>query len=117
MIKLVKVLSFIVLFVAGGFSKNLQASNLLNHVSEKHISHHEHSDNHHHDEHNKANDDGKNHDHSLEFSLIIQAVNVEEKMEVIQDLFLFKVVRSIPLFVPQIHLSNYTSSLFRPPIS
>lgn len=121
MIQFIKALLFIVIFAAGSFSKNLQASNLLNHVSEKHTSHHVHSNehhhHHHHDEQNKSSDDGKKHDHSLEFSLLVQVINVDERMEVIQDLFLFKEIWTFPIFIPQIHLSYYTTSLFRPPIS
>lgn len=121
MIQFVKALLFIVIFAAGSFSKNLQSSNLLNHVSEEHTSHHVHSNEHHHhhnhDEQNKSSDDGKKHDHSLEFSLLVQVINFDERMEVIQDLSLFKEIWTFPLFIPQLHLSYYTSSLFRPPIS
>jgi hypothetical protein len=103
MLRTLSVLFFILLFFTGSFSKNLQASNLVGHLLEEHS-------------HDKGPTDEKK-DHHFELSFLVQVVSVEKRMEVMPGPRLCKEISSFPFFVSQIHLSNFISSLFRPPIA
>ena len=113
-------ISFLITF--GAVSKNDQVSSLLNHVANDHIahSHGEHDEHTHHHKHEKQEQnksETQDHSHQLEFSLLSQFLHIEkiQSGETITSPLRGLVV--LPFSSSSIILSNYSFSIFRPPIA
>jgi hypothetical protein len=123
MLRLVMTSIFCTLVFFGSIARNYQANVLLSHVSEKHISHN-HGDHSHHQDHEhshkdskKSNEDGKSHNHQLELNLVTQALHIEVQAHTkLVTLVSFNDVQ--PLSSERtLLMSNYSFSIFRPPIA
>jgi ABC-type nickel/cobalt efflux system permease component RcnA len=114
------ILSFVV--VLGFASKELKASELMNHVNEEHVTHshdHDHSHTHKHD-HENSNDkksDAKDHSHLYDISALNPVWNF--KLTKFESLKIDFIVRELLLVCMESNLltKNFPLSIFRPPIS
>lgn len=121
MLRLVMTSIFFLLISFGSIARNYQANVLLNHVSESHVSHshgdHSHQDHHSDSDSKKSNNNENNHNHQLELNLLTQALHIESK--------LYKVLTTSLSFIDiqplsseqSLLISNYSFSIFRPPIA
>lgn len=121
MLRSVLTIIICILVSFGAIARSHQANVLLNHVSEKHISH-THGDHSHHHEHShrdskKSNEDGKNHNHQLELNLVTQALHIE--LQTHQKLVILVSINDVqPLSSERsLLMSSYSFSIFRPPIA
>jgi hypothetical protein len=106
----------------GTISRSHRANNFLNHLTDKHASllHSDHA--HHHHEHShkhekSSNEKDKGHTHHLDLSLVSQAIHIERLSydDIAPPLVFIGVF--IPLADVPLLLSDFSFSIFRPPIA
>jgi hypothetical protein len=109
------------LFVVLGFaSKELKASELMNHMNEEHVTHsHDHSHTHKHNHKNTDDEksDAKDHSHLYDISALNPVWNF--KLVKFESLKIDFIVRELLLISMDTNLltKNFPLSIFRPPIS
>jgi hypothetical protein len=121
MIRLVLTTITVFLFVLGTISKHIQASELLNHVTEEHHEHaHPHAHNHvaHSGHHGDDSDDTPqtNHSHSLEMSLLTFSLNVISSHGISVSVLGIQINQSVEGYQGNLNVRNFSSEVFRPPI-
>ena len=129
MIRLVLTITTAFLISFGAISKNIQASELLNHVTEEHHEHvHSQDDKHvtHSDHHaddseetGHPEDDATpqtNHSHSFEMSLLALSINVISSHCISISAPVIQIQQSVESYQSNLNISNFSSAVFRPPI-
>ncbi|MCM2349446.1 MAG: hypothetical protein NDI69_05445 [Bacteriovoracaceae bacterium] len=108
------IICFLVSF--GAVANSYHSIALLNHVSEKHISHthDDHSHNHHHEKTDKKD---SNHNHHLDLSLVAQPVLIEKSFAEFLDSAPVSDDTLVSSFESLLSPSNFSFSIFRPPIA
>lgn len=117
------ILSFVV--VLGFASKELKASELMNHVNEEHVTHshdHSHSHTHHHDHHDDEDEENeddttKDHSHLYDISALNPVWNIKPtQFESVEINFVLRELQTLSM-ESSLLLKNIPLSIFRPPIS
>lgn len=112
------IISFMISF--GAISNSLQASELMNHVTEDHHEHSHSQDHHVHDDEDTSDETPPNdesHSHSYELSLLTQILNF--KLVSFKNVNPSPIVKEIqePSFDRLLILQSFSFAIFRPPIA
>ena len=111
-------LSFLVamMVILGSYSRDLQASKLVNHVSQHHYSHiHDHFHNHHHAK-DSSSEDQKEHSHNLELSFLTLPLVIPASPSLLVQSISEGYDTTLFLIHPSLNGSDYPTYVFRPPI-
>lgn len=119
MVRILIFATFSVLISFGAFSKTQTITKLLGHVVEDHVAHSHDADDHHHDHGHDDSDEPDDRDHSHDFDLsYLSQVSAFESITTEKILITFQFSEMLKHFEYFLRpISNFTFSIFRPPIA
>lgn len=125
MLRLVMTSILCMLVSFGVMARSSKANALFNHVSEHHVTGaHSHEHRHDHDqvEHSHENSEkphhqANNHSHQFELSLLTQAIHVDNQNPIEISTSVISYIAQTPTHETPVPLSDFTFSIFRPPIA